>query len=74
MSKVQAVRTQIDALNGWIEELGEHFDGDLGRIEHFDYSANLATALELHGIDDPNTALYVFLERREALRGLLSKV
>ncbi len=71
MSKAQAVQAQIDALGGWIAELDENFDDDLGRIVRFDYSANLAAALELHGIDDPNTALYVFLEREQALKGLL---
>jgi hypothetical protein len=74
LSKAQAVQAQIDALSGWIAELDENFDDDLGRIERFDYSANLAAALELHGIEDPNTALYVFLEREQALRGLLSRV
>jgi hypothetical protein len=71
LSKAQAVQAQIDALNGWIEELTENFDADLGRIVRFDYSANLAAAMELHGIDDPHTAWYVFSERQEALKGLL---
>ena len=74
MSKAQAVQAQIDALNGWIEELTENFDADLGRIVRFDYSATLAAAMELHGIDDPHTAWYVFSERQEALKGLLSRV
>jgi hypothetical protein len=74
LSKAQAVQAQIDALGGWIAELDENFDDDLGRIVRFDYSANLAAALELHGIDDPNMALYVFLEREQAPKGLLSRV
>ena len=74
MGKVQAVQAQIDALNGWIVELNENFDDNLDRIVRFDYSANLAAALDLHGIDDPHTAWYVFSEREEALKGLLSRV
>ena len=74
MSKAQTVQAQIDALDGWIVELDENFDDDLNRIVRFDYSENLAAALELHGIEDPNTARYVFSEREEALKGLLSRV
>ncbi len=74
MSKAKAVQAQIDALDGWIEELNENFDDDLGRIVRFDHSADLAAAMELHGMDDPNTAWYVFSEREEALKGLLSRV
>lgn len=74
MGKVQAVQAQIDALDGWIVELNENFDDDLDRIVRFDYSANLAAALDLHGIDDPHTAWCVFSEREEALKGLLSRV
>jgi hypothetical protein len=71
LGKAQAVQAQIDALNGWIVELNENFDDDLDRIVRFDYSPNLAAALDLHGIDDPHTAWYVFSERQEALKGLL---
>lgn len=74
MSKAQAINAQIDALSGWIAELNENFDDDLDRIMPFDYSPNLAAALELHGISDPNTAWSVFSERTEALKGLLSRV
>ena len=74
MSKAQAVQAQIEALSGWIAELNENFDDDFGRIVPFDYSPDLAAALELHGIDDPNTAWHVFSERAEALRELLSRV
>lgn len=74
MSKAQAVQAQIVALSGWIAELNENFDDDLDRIMPFDYSPDLAAALELHGIDDPNTAWSVFSERAEALKGLLSRV
>jgi hypothetical protein len=74
LSQAQAVQAQIDALGGWIEELNENFDDDLDRILRFDYSANLAAAMELHGIDDPDTAWHVFSEREEALKGLLSRV
>jgi hypothetical protein len=74
LGKVQAVQAQIEALSGWIVELNENFDDNLDRIVRFDYSANLAAALDLHGIDDPHTAWYVFSEREEALKGLLSRV
>ena len=74
MSKAQAVHAQIDALSGWIAELNENFDDDLDRIMPFDYSPNLAAALELHGIDDPDTAWSVFSERAETLKGLLSRI
>jgi hypothetical protein len=74
LGKVQAVQAQIEALDGWIVELNENFDADFDRIVRFDYSANLAAALDLHGIDDPHTAWYVFSEREEALKGLLSRV
>ena len=74
MSKADAVQAQIDVLSGWTAELNENFDDDLDRIVRFDYSADLAAAMDLHGIDDPHTAWYVFSEREEALRGLLSRV
>ena len=74
MSKAEAVQAQIEALSGWIAELNENCDDDTGRVVSFDYSPDLAAALELHGIEDPNTALYVFSERAEALRDLLSRV
>ena len=74
MSKADAVQAQIDVLSSWTAELNENFDDDLDRIVRFDYSANLAAALELHGIDDPNTAWYVFSEREKTLKGLLSRV
>jgi len=74
LSKAQAVHAQIDALSGWIAELNENFDDDLDRIMPFDYSPNLAAALELHGIDDPDTAWSVFSERAETLKGLLSRI
>ncbi len=74
MSKAEAVQAQIEALSNWIAELNLNFDDDTGRVVPFDYSPDLAAALELHGIDDPNTAWYVFSEREEALRELLSWV
>ncbi len=74
MSKAQAVHAQIDALSGWIAELNENVDDDLDRIVPFDYSPNLAAALELHGIDDPDTAWSVYSERAETLKGLLSRI
>ncbi len=74
MSKADAVQAQIDVLSSWTAELNENFDDDLDRIVRFDYSANLAAALVLHGIDDPHTAWYVFSEREEALKELLSRV
>jgi hypothetical protein len=70
MTKAQAVQTQLDVLNDWIAELGENFDNDLNRVIPFEYSAKLATALELHGIDDPHTAWIVFSARAEALSDL----
>jgi hypothetical protein len=70
MTKAQAVQTQLDVLNDWIAELGENFDNDLNRVIPFEYSAKLATALELHGIDDPHTAWTVFSARAEALSDL----
>ena len=60
MSKAEAVQAQIEALSSWIAELNDNFDDDTGRVVPFDYTPDLAAALELHGIDDPNTAGYVF--------------
>ena len=70
LSKAEAVQAQIDALSAWIDELGENFDEELGRIIPFDYSASLAAAMDLHGIGDPQTAWAVFSERAEALASL----
>ena len=70
MSKAEAVQAQVDALLAWIDELGENFDEELGRIVPFDYSASLAAAMDLHGIGDPQMAWAVFSERAEALTGL----
>ena len=74
MSRAQAVQAQIEALGSWIAELDENFDDDLNRVVPFDYSSTLAAALELHGIDDPNTAWSVFSERAEALTRLLDRL
>ena len=63
MSKAEAVQAQIDTLLAWIDELGENFDEELGRIVPFDYSASLTAAMDLHGIGDPQTAWAVFSER-----------
>ncbi len=70
MTKAQAVQSQLDVLNDWIAELGENFADNLGRVVPFEYSAKLAAAMELHGIDDPHTAWTVFSARAEALSDL----
>ena len=70
MTKAQAVQVQLDMLSDWIAELGENFDDDLNRVVPFEYSAKLAAALKLHGIDDPHTAWTVFTARAEALSDL----
>lgn len=74
MTKVQAVQTQLDVLNDWIAELGENFDDDLNRVIPFDYSAKLAAAMELHGIDNPHMAWTVFSARAEALPDLRDRL
>ena len=74
MSKAEAVQAQIDTLLAWIDELGENFDEELGRIVPFDYSASLTAAMDLHGIGDPQTAWAVFSERAEALTGLRDRL
>ena len=74
MSKAEAVQAQIDALLAWIDELGENFDEEFGRIVPFDYSASLSAAMDLHGISDPQTAWAVFSERAEALTGLRDRL
>ena len=74
MTKAQAVQTQLDVLADWIAELGENFDNDLNRVIPFEYSAKLAAALELHGIDDPHTAWTVFSARAEALSDLRDRL
>lgn len=74
MSKTQAVETQINALRDWINELSENFDDNVDRIIPFEYSPDLAAAMDLHGIDDPHTAWSVFSERAEALTRLLSRL
>ena len=68
------MQAQIDALSAWIDELGENFDEELGRIIPFDYSASLAAAMDLHGIGDPQMAWAVFSERAEALTGLRDRL
>jgi hypothetical protein len=74
LTKAQAVQTQLDVLNDWIAELGENFDDDLNRVVRFDYSAKLAAAMELHGIDNPHTAWTVFSARAEALSDLCDRL
>jgi hypothetical protein len=56
-------------LTNWVRT-GENFDDDVNRVVPFEYSAKLAAALKLHGIDDPHTAWTVFLARAEALSDL----
>jgi hypothetical protein len=70
LTKAQAVQTQLDVLADWIAKLGENFDNDRNRVMPFEYSAELAAALKLHGIDDPHTAWTVFLARAEVLSNL----
>ena len=74
MTTVEAVQTQLDALNQWIAELGENFDADLERVVPFEYSTKLAAALELHGISNPHTAWSVFSSRAEALADLRERL
>jgi hypothetical protein len=74
LTRAQAVQTQLDVLSDWIAELGENFDEDLNRVVPFEYSAKLAAALELHGIDDPHTAWAVFTARAEALSDLRDRL
>jgi hypothetical protein len=74
LTKAQAVQTQLDVLNDWIAELGENLDDDLNRVVPFEYSAKLAAALKLHGIDDPHTAWTVFTARAEALSDLRDRL
>lgn len=74
MTRAQAVQTQLDVLSDWIAELGENIDEDLNRVVPFEYSAKLAAALELHGIEDPHTAWAVFTARAEALSDLRDRL
>jgi hypothetical protein len=74
LTRAQAVQTQLDVLSDWIAELGENIDDDLNRVVPFEYSAKLAAALELHGIDDPHTAWAVFTARAEALSDLRDRL
>ncbi len=74
MTKAEVVQTQLDVLSDWIAELGENFDDDLGRVVPFEFSAKLAAALELHGINDPHTAWTVFSARAEALADLRDRL
>ena len=74
LTKAQAVQTQLDVLSDWIAELGENFDDDVNRVVPFEYSAKLAAALKLHGIDDPHTAWTVFTARAEALSDLRDRL
>jgi len=74
LSKAQAVQMQLDVLSDWIAELGQNFDNDFNRVVPFEYSAKLAAALKLHGIDDPHTAWTVFLARAEALSDLRDRL
>ncbi len=74
MTKAEVVQTQLDVLSDWLAELGENFDDDLYRVVPFEYSAKLAAAMELHGIDDPHTAWTVFSARAEALSDLRDRL
>ena len=74
LTKVQAVQMQLDVLSDWIAELGQNFDHDLNRVVPFEYTAKLAAALKLHGIDDPHTAWAVFTARAEALSDLRDRL
>ncbi len=74
MDKAEAMQMQIDALGAWIQELSENVDDDLDRVVPFDYSPELAAAMQLHGISDPDRAWVVFSVRAAALKGLLSRL
>ena len=74
LTKAQAVQMQLDVLSDWLAELGENFDDDINRVVPFEYSAKLAAALKLHGIDDPHTAWTVFTARAEALSDLRDRL
>jgi hypothetical protein len=74
LTKVQAVQMQLDVLSDWIAELGQNFDNDLNRVVPFEYTAKLAAALKLHGIDDPHTAWTAFTARAEALSDLRDRL
>lgn len=69
MSEIEAIQNQIDALNAWLAELNEQVDPDdpAGVVPEFDYSPELAVALDLHGIDDPDEAAFVFTDRLDDL-------
>ena len=73
-NKAKDVRAQIDALSMWMGELNENFDDELDRVVPFDYSPELAAAMQLYGISDPDRARVVFNERAEALTRLLSRL
>ena len=72
MDKAKAVQAQIDTLSAWVQELSENFDDDLDQVVPFDYSPELAAAMQLHGISDPHRAWVVFNERAGALRACLA--
>ena len=74
MTKAEAVQTQLDVLYDWIAELGENFDDDLGCVVPFAYSAKLAAAMALHGLDDPHQAWSIFSARAEALADLRERL
>jgi hypothetical protein len=73
LSTARAVQERVEALDGWISELGDNFDEDLDRVVPFDYSPELEAAMDLHGLTDPDAAWSVFSERAEALRNVLSR-
>jgi hypothetical protein len=74
LSKAQAVQAQIETLKAWINELNENFHNDLDRIIPFDYSSNLAAAMDLHGIGDPHTAWSIFNRRVEMLLDIYAQL
>jgi hypothetical protein len=54
--------------------VSQNFDNELNRVVPFEYTAKLAAALKLHGIDDPHTAWTVFTARAEALSDLRDRL
>lgn len=54
-----------------VEELWQHYDEDLGRIEVFRFSDKLVEAMNEHGVYDPDDAHGLFWEVRGVLFGKL---
>jgi hypothetical protein len=69
------VQDQVNALEDWRIELGEHFDDALNRVVAFDYSPELAAAMSIYGLlDNPDEAFHVFWDRIEDLWDIRDEV